>query len=156
MSIRELSKTVQVPKDWVLLDRTLILINGISLALAPKLDPITVIKPYLKEQFLKGGFKDMLISAAKEQINALISLPTQLDFLLKKANNVELKIGLSNDFTEFHYLGQQLVFLIALFGVIFFYQMNPQEYWIWIGAAIGALLLRSVWVGWRRKRRRLD
>jgi ubiquinone biosynthesis protein len=156
LSIRELSKTVQVPKDWVLLDRTLILINGISLTLAPKLDPITVVKPYLKDQFLKGGFKDMLISAAKDQINALISLPTQLDTLLKKANNGELKIGLSNDFSEFHYLGQQIVFLLALFGVIFFYQMNPQEYWIWIGSTIGVLLLRSVWVGWRRKRRKFD
>lgn len=147
LSISELTKTIQVPKEWVLLNRTLILVGGISSQIAPNLDPVSVVKPYLKSQMMTfDNIKSMLLEAAKNQFKALIALPGQLNTFLAKANNGELEFEIKNDTKQLYALGQQFIWVLLTLAFILFYQLNPlQDVWI-VGIIITSLLfLRSVW-----------
>src|SRR6185503_13956401 len=48
VGFRQLTTTFRVPKDWVLLERTLLLLLGLCTELDPTWNPMTVIRPYLE------------------------------------------------------------------------------------------------------------
>ena len=147
LSIAELTKTIQVPKDWVLLNRTLILIGGISSQIAPELDPVSVVKPYLKSQMMTyENIKSLLMDAVKSQFKSLIALPGQLNTFLAKANNGELEIEVKNDTKQLYALGQQFIWVLLGLAFTLFYQLDQsQDFWI-IGIVLTSLLfLRSIW-----------
>jgi ubiquinone biosynthesis protein len=147
LSISELTKTIQVPKDWVLLNRTLVLVGGISAKIAPEMDPVSVVKPYLKSQMLTfDNIKSMLMDAVKNQFISLIALPGQLNTFLSKANNGELEIEVKNDTKQLYALGQQFILVLLCLAFVFFYQMrNDCEIWIYAAGVTSLLFIRSVW-----------
>ncbi|MFT4601007.1 MAG: ubiquinone biosynthesis protein [Arenicella sp.] len=147
LSISELTKTIQVPKDWVLLNRTLVLVGGISAKIAPEMDPVSVVKPYLKSQMLTfDNIKSMLMDAVKNQFKSLIALPGQLNTFLSKANNGELEIEVKNDTKQLYALGQQFILVLLCLAFVFFYQMrNDCEIWIYAAGVTSLLFIRSVW-----------
>src|SRR5512136_837694 len=49
ISLRELMATFQIPKDLVLLSRTLLLLLGLCTSLNPSMNPMKTIQPYLEE-----------------------------------------------------------------------------------------------------------
>lgn len=49
INFREISHTFQVPKDWILLQRVMLLVLGISNELDPKLNPLDVVQPYIRK-----------------------------------------------------------------------------------------------------------
>ena len=147
LSIAELTKTIQVPKDWVLLNRTLILIGGISSQIAPELDPVSVVKPYLKSQMMTyENIKSLLMDAVKSQFKSLIALPGQLNTFLANANNGELQVEVKNDTNQLYALGQQFIWVLLTLAFILFYQLDKtQDFWI-VGIVLTSLLfLRSIW-----------
>ena len=86
ISLHELAGTFHVPKDWILLERALILMMGLVAHLAPQLNPMDIILPYV-EQFVLGKDKkitDLILQASKELIISYISLPTDIHKLLRK------------------------------------------------------------------------
>lgn len=146
LSIRELSKTVQVPKDWVLLDRTIILIGGINASISPQLDPVEVIKPYLKKNMLSAsGIRNMIVDAIKQQFNSIVSLPYQLDTFLKKANEGKLEITVNNDSAHLYALGQQFILVVLILASVLFYYLSNEQFWLYILTALILFLLRSIW-----------
>jgi len=153
LSIAELTKTIQVPKDWVLLNRTLVLVGGISAQIAPELDPVSVVKPYLKSQMLTyDNIKNMLMDAIKSQLKNLLALPGQLNTFLSKANNGELEIEVKNDTTQLYALGQQFIWVLLTLAFVFFYQMRTtNEFWLYFAGFTSLLFLRSVWKNRIRK-----
>ena len=48
VSIRDLASAFRVPRDWILLERTALLLIGLCTTLAPDLNPITAIWPYVE------------------------------------------------------------------------------------------------------------
>ncbi len=147
LSISELTKTIQVPKDWVLLNRTLVLVGGISAQIAPDLDPVSVVKPYLKSQMMTfDNIKSILMDAVKSQFKSILALPGQLNTFLTKANNGELEVEVKNDTKQLYALGQQFIWVLLTLAFILFYQLDKtQDFWI-VGIALtGVLFLRSVW-----------
>ncbi|MDX2361940.1 MAG: AarF/UbiB family protein [Crocinitomicaceae bacterium] len=146
VSIKELTKTIQVPKDWILLERTILLIMGSSKTLAPELNPIDVIKPYLKNLVLKdGGLRKIIIDAIKQQLSTVLGLPSEMSAFLKKANNGELEIEVKSDNSKLYALGQQFIFALFILASVGFYLIQPATVFIISGSLFGALLLRSVW-----------
>lgn len=146
ISLKELTKTVRIPKEWILLDRTLQLLTGTSATVAPDLNPMDVIKPYLKKMMLKnGGFKKLLLDAIKQQITTLISLPTDISTFIKKANKGELEVNVQKDDTGLRVVGQQLILSLFVISTFYFFQETQNNYYLIPFSATALLLVRSVW-----------
>ena len=94
VSFRQLTTTFQVPKDWVLLERTLLLLIGLCTELDPTWNPLTVIQPYL-ERVVFSGDRDwghLLATALKDMARAAATLPDQITRVLDRTNNGELQV----------------------------------------------------------------
>ncbi len=48
VSVRDLAGAYRVPKDWILMERTALLLLGLGAALAPGLNPLRVLAPYVE------------------------------------------------------------------------------------------------------------
>jgi ubiquinone biosynthesis protein len=94
VSFRQLTTTFQVPKDWVLLERTLLLLIGLCTELDPSWNPLTVIQPYL-ERVVFADDRDwghLLATALKDMARAAATLPDQIGRVLDRTNNGDLQV----------------------------------------------------------------
>jgi len=93
IGMKELSGTFQVPQDWVLLERTLILLTGVCTHLDPNMNPMDVVRPYLKE-FVLGNrdWAQIAVEAAKDMVMRAVTLPEDLHKYLSKAVRGELEV----------------------------------------------------------------
>jgi predicted unusual protein kinase regulating ubiquinone biosynthesis (AarF/ABC1/UbiB family) len=169
ITLRELSASFFVPKEWFLLERTLLLLMGLCTALAPEMNPMTVIRPYL-ERFVLGPNQDwtaFVLSTTKELALSAASLPGEMRRFLASAGRGELEVSFRNvdDAARLLYaLGRQLIYCaIAIAAAAFAVVMDGRGQadaaricW-WIAAGSGALFVgSSLWTrgAHRRKRRR--
>lgn len=159
VSFRELARTFQVPKNWVLLERTILLLLGLCTTLDPEMSPMRTIQPYL-EQFVLGKDTDwvaLVRSAVKEMALSAFALPQGLNHLVTRANHGELQVsveGLRESANLVYVAAQQLVFgvLAAGAGVIAYLAHERADRLTASGAAIAAVmfllgLLQSMWKG---------
>ena len=112
INIKELSATIQVPKDWILLERAIMLLDGVTAKLAPEYKPFDTIKPYLKKLVLKnGGLRKLIWGVIKKQIGTLVLLPKKADEFLTKANSgaLEFQIKDLDKSTKKIYAGSQQI-----------------------------------------------
>jgi predicted unusual protein kinase regulating ubiquinone biosynthesis (AarF/ABC1/UbiB family) len=94
VSFRQLTTTFQVPKDWVLLERTLLLLLGLCTELDATWNPMTVIRPYLEEVVL-GQDRDwgaLVRSSLKEMARTAVAIPDDLQRALERVNRGELEV----------------------------------------------------------------
>ncbi len=151
IGIKELATTIQVPKDWILLERAIILIHGISATIAPEYNPMDTVKPYLKKMVLsKGGLKSIILDTIKQQFGALIQLPSELNEFLNKANDGKLEVQVRNkDARRFYALGQQFMLLIAILFLLLMRTLNngkdATNWMIPVSIGLGILLIISIW-----------
>lgn len=125
VSFRELTRTFQVPKDWVLLERTVLLLLGLCTTLDPGMAPMRTIQPYL-EEFVLGRDRDwvaLVRASVKEMAMSVLALPEGVNRLVGRANRGELEVrvqGLRESADLVYAAAQQLVFgvLAAGAGVI--------------------------------------
>ena len=123
ISLRELMATFQIPKDLVLLSRTILLLLGLCTHLSPTMNPMKTIQPYLVE-FVFGKDKDwvkLIETAVKDIVLSAITIPADLQGFLTKANRGELEVevkGLTESANLVYALGHQLLYglLIMFFG----------------------------------------
>ena len=94
VSLRELSGAFHVPRDWVLLQRTFLLLTGVCTELDPHLNPVDVVRPYLQE-FVLGNrdWAAIALEAAKDMGLQAITLPSDLRKYLHRAVRGELDVG---------------------------------------------------------------
>ncbi len=125
VNFRKISKTFQVPKDWILLQRVMLLVLGISNQLDPQMNPIDVIQPYFKKIVIgqKGGLSGFLIDAIKSQATTLLSMPNDM----KKAFRKVTKEGIEVNFEKLEKSNQlisgalqQLVFVVLTIAAVYF------------------------------------
>ncbi|MEM8488447.1 MAG: AarF/UbiB family protein [Bacteroidota bacterium] len=127
ISIRDLMSTFQVPKDWILLDRTILLILGLCTHLHPEMNPMQILQPYLERTVLgpDGDWKTFLSDAVKDVAKSAISIPNEMQRLLARANRGELEVqitGLQKSTNLLYALGHQFLFgLLALGSAVMAY-----------------------------------
>ncbi len=119
ISLRELMATFQIPKDLVLLSRTLLLLLGLCTHLSPTMNPMKTIQPYF-EEFVLGRDRNwlkLIETAVKDIAISVVTIPTNLQTFLIKANHGELEVkGLTESANLIYALGHQLLFgLFAMF-----------------------------------------
>jgi len=117
IGIRELSSSFQIPRDWVLLERTLLLLTGVCTQLDPKMNPTEVVRPYLQE-FVLGSrdWTQIALEAAKDMALRAITLPETLQKYLNKSVRGEIEVrvrGLSESARVVYTAARQMVYAAA-------------------------------------------
>ncbi len=134
LEISKMTRTFRVPKDWVLLNRAIMLIGGIVNQTAPDLNPIDTVKPYLKEHLLgeENNLGQFLISTLKNQLVTAISLPHDLSRFLAQANQGKLQLevrDLDRSVNRLYALGQQVLFAILFLANLYYTASLPSKHW---------------------------
>jgi ubiquinone biosynthesis protein len=146
VSFRELTSTFQVPKDWVLLERTLLLLVGLCTELDPSWNPMTVIRPYLEDVVLgqDRDWGDLLRGSIKDMAKTAITIPEDLQRVLVRANSGELEVRVPEitDAARMLYAAShQLIFAIlgAVAGIVAFQAYDRGRTWLAISLTAGGV-----------------
>lgn len=95
--IIDIIEYIQIPNNFILLGRTIGILNGIAYRLNPEVNIIEIGKPYIKE-FLRGTGREQrrqVLDDLQEKILDLWRLPAQVSSLLTKAHRGELSFRLA-------------------------------------------------------------
>jgi predicted unusual protein kinase regulating ubiquinone biosynthesis (AarF/ABC1/UbiB family) len=163
IGLRELSGAFHIPKDWVLLERTILLLYGCCSLLDPELNPVAIIQPYLQD-FVFGNrdFTQIAMEAIRDVAMSAVTLPEDMRRYLIKANRGELEIrvrGMQEGAQTVYAAVRQLIYtavaLAAGFEAIESWRRHEWPmarglYAVAIGAAT-LLLLSSVFARPRRR-----
>ena len=164
ISLRDLMAKVQIPKDWVLLERTILLLLGLCTHLESEMNPMKTIKPYLETFVLgkEGNWKKYVGSIIKEMAVPVFKIPEEMNRLLSKTNQGELEFRIKNinQNAELLYsLGHQILyglFCMVTGGMAYYSYIHREANFItWFGGASAFFALCLFGSMWRvRKKRR--
>jgi predicted unusual protein kinase regulating ubiquinone biosynthesis (AarF/ABC1/UbiB family) len=121
IGLRELSGAFHIPKDWVLLERTILLIYGCCSLLDPELNPVAIIQPYLRD-FVLGNrdFAQIAMEAVRDMAMSAMTLPEDMRRYLTRANRGELEIrvrGVQEGARTIYTAGRQIIYTaVGLFA----------------------------------------
>ncbi|HVV52675.1 MAG TPA: AarF/UbiB family protein, partial [Polyangia bacterium] len=114
VSLADLRDAFHIPKEWILLERTLLLLLGVCTTLDPEMNPASIIEPYL-ERFLLGEKKqwsEIVLEASREMALAALSLPGELQRFMDRAARGDIEVGFRNldeNARLIYYVGQQIL-----------------------------------------------
>jgi hypothetical protein len=162
ISLRDITDSFHVPRQWIMLERTVLILMGLCTELDPKMSPASVIKPYL-EEFVLGKEKDwsaFVMTTTKEVALSAISLPSEIKKFISRATRGELELrwhNLEETGRLIYGLGHQLIYTMvmltaAVLGYVLQEHGHPTQAKLaaWAAAGSGALLLLS-FIGGRGK-----
>ena len=117
IGFKSLFNTMQVPKDYVLLNRMVTLLLGICNTLDSQMNPLDTVRPYFQKFVLgeKGNLLELVTNFLQQNVATVLSLPVELQAVLKKVNKGELEINVeaTRQRNRFLYaLGQQFFYLV--------------------------------------------
>ncbi|HEX7836900.1 MAG TPA: AarF/UbiB family protein [Kofleriaceae bacterium] len=157
ISLRELSVNFHIPKEIIVLERTLLLLMGLCTELDPALNPMTVIRPYLERFVLgdEGDWSQLLVETSKDLVMSVTALPAEIRKFIRLAHAGELQLRFKNidaPVQLMYRLGHQFIFVAvgiagAAIAVVLEGQgHDPRAVWGWWTARVaGALLVWSWW-----------
>lgn len=125
IGFRGLANTIQVPKDYVLLNRMATLILGICNTLDETMNPLDTVRPFL-QKFVLGEKEDWIKFVGdliQRTASSLIALPDDLRKTLKTIDKGNLKVeitGLTQGAKLLYHLGQQVMFTLLLISTATF------------------------------------
>jgi predicted unusual protein kinase regulating ubiquinone biosynthesis (AarF/ABC1/UbiB family) len=164
VSLADLKDAFKIPKEWILLERTLLLLLGVCTTLDPEMDPTDVIQPYL-ERFLLGEKKqwsELVLEASREMALSALSLPGELQRFMDRAARGELEFrfrNLDENVRVLYSVGQQLLWgmlaaVAAVMAVVFDGRgQGTARLLAMIAAGVFVLFIFFAWLGGRPKRR---
>ncbi len=93
IGLRELSEAFHVPRDWVYLERTLLLLTGVCTELDPDMNPVEIIHPFV-QKFVLGNrdWAQIALEAAKDMALKAITIPEDLRKYLLRANRGDAEV----------------------------------------------------------------
>ena len=169
ISIRELSKNLHVPREWIILERTLLLLMGLCTELSPQLNPMVVIRPYLQRFVLgeNGDWSKLAVDTAKDVALNTMALPGDLRQFMRQAKNGQFQLSFKNleeNIQSVHRLGHQLMAVligISSTGFALYFENHSQffradiSWWIVKAAACFAVvsILKDKFFPKKHKRR---
>lgn len=121
IGLRELSGAFHVPKEWVLLERTLLLVYGSCALLDPDLNPVAIIQPYLSQYVLGSrDFAQIAMESIRDMAMSAMTLPEDMRRYLTRANRGELEVrvrGIREGASVVYAAGRQLIYTaVGLFA----------------------------------------
>ncbi len=166
VSFRELTASFHVPKEWILLERTLLLLMGLCTALDPTMNPMHVIRPYLERFVLgdDGDWSTLVVDTTKDVAVSLAALPGDIRKFLKQARTGSMSMRFQNleRSTDLVYrLGHQAMIVSvgiagAAIAIVFEGrgELDRAELAWWVAKGAGAALLWSLIAAHGLRRRR--
>jgi ubiquinone biosynthesis protein len=163
VSFRELSRSFQVPKDWVLLERTLLLLLGLCTELDPSWNPMTVIRPYLEDVVLgeDRDWTELVKVSMKEMAKSAVTIPENFQRLITRADRGELEVRvpeIANAARTLYAAAHQLIFTIlgVAAGVVAYqaYDRGRASMAAWLASA-SAVFILALFLSIAGTRRRL-
>lgn len=164
IGIKNLANTVQVPKDYVLLNRMATLLLGICNTLDETMNPLDTVRPYIQE-FVLGEKEDWIKFVGdliQRTVSSLLALPDDLRKTLKTIDKGELKVeinGINQGAKLLYHLGQQVMFTLltitsAAFTYLFYVAQNMAfaQYGLAASVLCLVLLIRSFQQGKKIKK----
>lgn len=156
ISLREMSENFHVPKEIIILERTLLLLMGLCTELDPTLNPMTVIRPYLERFVLgdEGDWSALLMETSKDLVMSVTALPADLRKFMRSAHSGDLQLKFKNIEAPaqlMYRLGHQLIFASvgiasAGFALVLEGRDDPRAEWGWWAARVAGVML--VWSWW--------
>ena len=152
LSFRDIQRAFQVPKEWVLFERGALLTLGLCTTIAPDINPIDTVGPYLQEFFIgkDGDFKTTMTSTVREMAMAALGIPDRANRLMDRANRGDIQIhvaGLRDNLLLLHSVFQQLIYLLlaTATGILgYFLDARGQDMLALIAWAVAVLCLLGV------------
>ena len=158
ISLGDLKATFHVPKEWIMLERTVLMIMGLCTVLDPQLNPMTIIRPHVERFVLgeDGDWSRLVLDSGRDIALSAIALPAEIKKFTHQAlrGDLEVRVVNQNDAAPVAYaLGHQIIFTaIGLSSTHFAYKFYDRGNDQWAmgclaaGAFCGLLLLRSMWL----------
>ncbi|HUQ01186.1 MAG TPA: AarF/UbiB family protein [Kofleriaceae bacterium] len=156
ISLRELSENFHVPKEAIVLERTLLLLMGLCTELDPTLNPMTVIKPYI-ERFVLGDqdWSGILLDTSRDMVMQVAALPGEMRRFLRTAHAGDMKVRFANlepSAQLMYRLGHQgILAAIGIAGASIAIvlegrsELERAEWAWWTARVAGAFLVLSWW-----------
>jgi len=166
VSLRDLSGSFHVPRDWVLLERTLLLLTGLCTQLDPETRPMEIIYPYIRDYVLgpERDWTQIFVESVKNTVLTYLTLPEQVEKFVRRSlqGQVEMQVrGVVPQLERVARAGRQLTYALLTLGAwIGFLYFDHVGDGVWMDrclAAVGAglvLIVGSRIAGRRRVRRR--
>ena len=157
ISLKDLAATFQVPKEWILLQRTLILLLGLVTEIDPQMNPLTVVKPHLQAFALgkERHWQQLVVKMLKDLAVSALTIPGEIHSLLNKLQEGRLEVRSPDQrqHTRMLYaLGHQAFALVTVLGgsALSYWSNrngdNTAERFFALAAAMGGLwFLFSLW-----------
>ncbi len=114
VGLKELSDVFHIPRDWVLLERTILLVYGCCSMLDPELNPMGIIKPYLQD-FVLGNrdWQKVAMETVRDMALRAVTLPEDLRKYLQRATRGEMEVkvkGVQEGARTLYVVGRQLIY----------------------------------------------
>jgi hypothetical protein len=114
VGLKELSGAFHVPRDWVLLERTILLVYGSCALLDPELNPMAIIKPYLQD-FVLGNrdWQSVAMETIRDMALKAVTLPDDLRKYLVRATRGEMEVrvrGVQEGARTIYTVGRQIIY----------------------------------------------
>jgi predicted unusual protein kinase regulating ubiquinone biosynthesis (AarF/ABC1/UbiB family) len=154
IGFRGLAGTVQMPKDYVLLNRTITLLLGICNTLDPGYNPLETVRPYAQKYLMqdKGGPLNYVRELLQSTLTNVLALPDELQKTLKKVRSGELEIrtpDLEDAGKQIMRGIRKLTLALLAIGLGFFslrmWEMGWHEESRWGFWGAGILVLAAIW-----------
>ncbi len=162
IGLRELTGAFHIPKDWVLLERTLLLLYGCCAQLDPGLKPIEIVQPYVQDFILSGqDWTQVVLASVRDATMSAVTLPDDLRKYLTRSMRGQLEVkvkGVDEAASAVRSSARQIIYAaIGLFAAYEGFELRkdgdfePMR-WCFVVTGISAtLLLLSFW--WSRPKR---
>ncbi len=163
ISFTDFTRQFHVPKEWILLERTFLLLMGLCTELAPELNPLDVIQPYI-EKFLLGDRDPtaFVMTAAKELLLSATALPGEIrrSLALFQQGKMEMRfLNLEQNVDTIYRLGHQLIYTLMCISTggigIALYDRGYDRLGIASVVLAGLFLLCLTGSMWSERKRRL-
>lgn len=114
VGLKELSDVFHIPRDWVLLERTLLLVYGSCSVLDPELNPMAIIQPYLHD-FVLGNrdWQKVAMETVRDMAMGAVTLPEDLRKYLVRATRGQMEVrvqGVHEGARAVYSVGRQLIY----------------------------------------------
>ncbi len=116
VGLKELSGVFTIPRDWVLLERTILLVYGSCALLDPELNPMGIIQPYLQD-FVLGNrdWQKVAMETIRDMALGAVTLPDDLRKFLVRATRGEMEFrvrGVHEGARTVYAVGRQLIYTL--------------------------------------------
>ncbi|NNF57274.1 MAG: AarF/ABC1/UbiB kinase family protein [Rhodothermaceae bacterium] len=121
VSFRDLAGAFQVPRDWILLERTVLLLLGLCTTLDPTINPFKVLWPYVEPLAREAAPSPwtLVTDALQDAARTLFGLPATADRALDKLDQGEVEVqvpALRDQTAVLVAIGRQVVYTLGALG----------------------------------------